>query len=267
MLSGDLLASRLLSHYGYASSAAPECLLRNLLLAFCRIPYENLTKIIRAHDSQGARYKESPVEVIDYHIKHGTGGTCFALTDTLVYLLRELRYEAHPILADRRYGVDTHCAVIAKLSSQGWDLIDPGYMIFTPCPLPQSGTARYELSLSTIELRVEEPPERVSLYTLQMDSSGERTTRHRLTYKTAPVDQSEFAKAWDRSFDWEMMSYPIISAVAADSHLYIQKNSLLVRSPSTSSRITLPKEELAQEIASRLRLSPDVVKRAFAIVE
>lgn len=265
------LTQTLLSHYNYQLSDSRSQNLKNLLAAFSRIPYENLTKIIRASDSGGARIQETPDDVISYHIKYGAGGTCFALTNTLIHLLRELEFEAYAILADRRYGVDTHCAVIAKLDSSEWSLIDPGYMIHTPCRFPQLGTtldtsldpARYDLALSSIELRADDAPNRVALFTSQIDQSGKLATRYRLTYKTTPVDHHEFSKAWQRSYDWEMMRIPIVSAIVNDSHLYIQRDSLLIRSQNGSSRITLKKEEIARAISSKLNFSPDLVRRAF----
>jgi arylamine N-acetyltransferase len=292
------LTQTLLSHHNYSLSGSRDQDLQNLFLAFSRIPYENLTKIIRTSDSSGSRIQETPADLIDSHVKYGTGGTCFALTNTLIHLLRELSFEAYAILADRRYGVDTHCAVIAKLGSSEWNLIDPGYMIHTPCrvpelgkelgtelgtelgkelgtelgtaletnPSPESGTVRYTLPLGTIELRAEDRPNRVALFTSQIDQAGTLTTRYRLTYKTIPVDHADFSKAWERSFDWEMMRIPIVSAIVNDSHLCIQNNSLLIRSQTSSTRITLQNEELAREIANRLNFSLDVVRRVFAIL-
>jgi len=263
----DPLFSKLLLHCGYPLQGTQVELLEYLLGAFRKIPYENLSKIVRHADSIGSRHKESPDELVQGFIEHGSGGTCFPLTYSLVHFLVALGFEAHPILADRRYGQDTHCAVIfrhgSERSPEQWRLLDPGYLIFSPCEVPTSGTALYELVLSSIELR------RISqtlleLYTSSLNPSGELNSRYRLTYKLHLVDPGEFMRAWERSFDWEMMTYPIVSAIAGDSLVYLQKNTLLLRSRTTTTRVTLTDQQIIEELSSRLGVSRDVVKRALA---
>jgi hypothetical protein len=258
----DPLLSRFLLHCGFSPHGSPSALLANTLSAFSRIPYENLSKIVRHADTLGGRHKESAEELICGFIERGSGGTCFPLTHTLVYFLRALQYKAHPILADRRYGQDTHCAVMFRDPLEGWQLLDPGYLIFSPCIIPDSGSLHYELLLSSIELRLLEQS-RLELYTTALDVSGSLRSRYRLTYKLAPVDPAEFARAWDRSFDWEMMTYPIVSAIREESLIYLQKDSLLVRSRNTTTRVALTDEQIVTELATRLGVSKDVVSRAL----
>jgi arylamine N-acetyltransferase len=258
----DPLLSRLLKHCGLPLHGSPSTLLENTLSAFSKIPYENLSKIVRHADTYGIRHKESPEELIHGFIERGSGGTCFPLTHTLVYFLRALQYEAHPILADRRYGQDTHCAVLFRGPSEPWQLLDPGYLVFSPCTIPLSGSVRYELLLSSIELKALDQS-KLELYTTTLDSSGSIRLRYRLTYKLKPIDASEFTRAWDRSFDWEMMTYPIVSAIRGDSLVYLQKNNLLVRSRDTATRVTLSNEQIVAELATRLGVSQDVVSRAL----
>src|ERR1022692_1792165 len=95
--------------------------------AFSRLPFENLTKIIK--DAEAGRVEEArrtPGEVLADHAALGAGGTCFALTATLLYLVRALGFAAEPILADRRYGADTHSALLVWLAGKP-HLLDPGY--------------------------------------------------------------------------------------------------------------------------------------------
>lgn len=259
----DPLLQDLLIHRGFPVDTSRDLLLKHTLEAFSRIPYENLTKIIRSKESPGSRHKETPAELIHGYIQSGTGGTCFPLTRTLVYLLNSLGYEAHPILADRRYGCDTHCAVIVRLEQKEWELIDPGYLIFSPCKLPKAGNVRYELPLTGIELRAHATQEKIDLYTTSTAATGELTFKYRLTYKTTPVDTSELLTAWDRSFNWEMMHYPIVSSLLGDTQLYLQKNALLVRSKTDTSRTVLSPSQIIQEMASKLSISEEIVRRAL----
>ncbi|HLW67186.1 MAG TPA: hypothetical protein VKS79_17870 [Gemmataceae bacterium] len=94
-------------------AGAPLDVLERVGHAFARLPYENLTKIIRqAETGNTAEARRIPSEVLADHLQFGAGGTCFSLTATLLYLVRALGFEAQPILADRPYGTNTHCALL-----------------------------------------------------------------------------------------------------------------------------------------------------------
>jgi arylamine N-acetyltransferase len=88
-------------------------LLKDVVAAFATLPYENITKIIkRAECGTPEKSRRYPEEVISDHISWGTGGTCFSLTSALRHLVRSIGFKAEYILADRRYGQDTHCALL-----------------------------------------------------------------------------------------------------------------------------------------------------------
>jgi arylamine N-acetyltransferase len=244
--------------YQLPLSLPKQELLREVLVRYALIPYENLSKIIRATEGVSDQRFQSPHEVLQGFWRDGSGGTCFPLTQTLVQLLLEIGYDSAPILADRRYGTDTHCAVLIMIEQEPW-LLDPGYLIFAPVPVPSHGSAEHQTSHSKILLTRIPTGERVDLATLE----NGKPPRYRLTYKLQAVDETTFRSAWERSFDWEMMTYPIISSVRGDCHLYIQKNSLLIRSPGHVERTHLTEEQLAREVSQRLSLSPEIVRKAL----
>ena len=261
----DPLVLKLLDHVGYQVPTDKTRLLENVLLAFSRIPYENITKINSSAEATNGIAKHSVEEVIDGFIRYGTGGTCFPLTLTLQHLIRSLGYEAYPILADRRYGADTHCALILRLSPSTWHLLDPGYLITTPCPIPTQTSAQFNLLLSLIELIPLPGSNRLELYTIENAiTGGEQKKRYRLTYKLTPVDEHQFQTAWDRSFSWEMMQYPVISVVINNTQIYFQKCNLIVKNRSHSSRMTLRYEDLGAEINKRISIAPEIINRALA---
>jgi arylamine N-acetyltransferase len=245
-------------YYQLPRSLPKDHLLHEVLIRFSRIPYENLSKIIRSHEGSSAHFFQSPKEVLQGYWSHGTGGTCFPLTQTLVQLIAEIGYTAVPILADRRYGSDTHCAALVTVDGESL-LVDPGYLICTPIKIPASGSLEHTTSHSTLLLTRLPGEEKVDLATIEAG----RPPRYRLTYKLEPVDDTAFKVAWERSFDWEMMTYPVISSVRGDSHLYIQKKSLTIRSQGRVERTHLTEEELAIEVSRRLSLSPEIVRKAL----
>lgn len=277
-LESDELLAVFLRHLGQAITGTREQQLQALLHGFARIPYENLTKIIASAELSQPFRKQSPQELIEGFIRYGTGGTCFPLTKTLVQFLNALGFEAAAILADRRYGTDTHCAAIVALTPNTWHLIDPGYLIYTPCLLPNASVIggvvlRYNLPHATIELHPTDTDKRIDLYTTQQPTQlppaklKPETPRYRLTYKIAAVDSESFERAWERSFSWEMMKYPIISTVINQQHIYLQKNNLFLRGPSESIRQTITADRLISELAPKLGISAVVLKKALSYTE
>ena len=161
--------------------------------AFARLPFENLTKIIKdAESGRVAEARRTPAEVLADHWNFGAGGTCFALTSTMLHLVRGLGFDAEPILADRRYGADTHSAFLVWLEGKP-HLLDPGYLIVKPLPLPTDAEVRIATPFNELILVPKDGGAKVELYTQQ-----DKQTTYRLTFKTAPVDAANSARGTSR---------------------------------------------------------------------
>ncbi|MBI1901463.1 MAG: arylamine N-acetyltransferase [Planctomycetia bacterium] len=189
----DSAAGRtMVEHFALDVKAGPRDVLKQVAAAFTRIPYENLTKIIKfAEFGSAVAARRGPEEVLCDHVALGAGGTCFSLTAALLHVVRWLGFRAEPVLADRRYGPDTHCAMQVWIGERP-HLVDPGYLIVRPLPLVSSGELRVPTPFNELLLSAREDGSKVDLFTLQ---SGRRT--YRLTYRTSPVDAGEFLRAWD----------------------------------------------------------------------
>lgn len=229
----------------------------NVARAFAHLPYENLTKIVR-HAEVGKPTYRLPQNVLEEHIAWGTGGTCFSLTATLLHLVRALGVEAEPILADRPYGLDTHAALVVWIDGMP-HLVDPGYLITEPLPLINEPQFR-QTSFNELILQPAEG-DRLSLSTV---SHGR--TVHRLSFKTAPAETAEFMRAWDASFDWEMMHYPVLTRVDGNVQRYLQDRRLQSRSREKLSKREIPLEELSKSIQSEFGLNLVIVDRALRIL-
>jgi arylamine N-acetyltransferase len=257
----DLLISSFLGiDLGLYPKDPDRALFRRVAENFGRIPYENLTKIIK--EAEGGNPMESrrmPAEVLRDHIRYGTGGTCFSLTATLLHVIRTLGYEAEPVLADRRYGPNTHCALLVWIGGERF-LLDPGYLLLNPVPVHDSGEMRIDTGFQQILLT--RGPGSMDLCTVDRDRST-----YRLTYRTEPAGADEFLKAWDDSFHWEMMEYPLLTRAFHGKHLYLRSNYLQVRGAGRVERKEIPGQQLAFRIASDFGISPEIALRAIEILK
>jgi arylamine N-acetyltransferase len=247
--------------HGIDNKQSPLELLTSVARAFARLPFENLTKIIK--ETEAGRREEArrgPREVLTEHWTLGTGGTCFALTSTLLYLVRALGWQAEPILADRRYGADTHSALVVWIDSK-LHLLDPGYLIVRPLSLPTDGEVVVETSFNQLILTAQDGGARIDLVTRQ-----NKQTTFRLTYKTKPVDAGEFLRAWDASFEADMMRYPVLSRVEGEQQIYLQKQHLMIRGVNETQRTEVPPERLIAAIAEQFQLAPQIVAKALAML-
>ena len=258
----DPLLKELLNNSGLPITGTADELLHYTLRAFSRIPYENITKVDSFNELGIRSAKHTPDELVARYISKGTGGTCFPLTLTLARFITALGYEAHPILADRRYGSDTHCAVIFRHRESPWQIVDPGYLINSPCALPPDNlSVRYQIGFTTIELRHKGSDKKTELFT-SIGSEAE-SLRYRLTYKINPVDEVVFNSAWDRSFTFEMMEYPVISLARGGSHIYIQRDTITVRDGEIKRRVTLPTEQHILESAKLTGIDQALLARVI----
>jgi arylamine N-acetyltransferase len=227
--------------------------------AFARLPYENITKIIKRAESPG-RARRYPEEVIRNHLDWGTGGTCFSLTATLLHLVRDLGWRAEYILADRRYGQDTHCALLVWIDDAP-HLLDPGFLITRPIALPAGGELRVQTTFNSLILAPDGNQGGISLWTVR-----NRVRTYRLTYKTSPVDSGEFSRAWDASFGWDMMRYPLLTRTVASQQVYLKGSRLQISNADSVERLEIQEEGLIARIASEFRIHPSVVARAVSIL-
>ena len=256
-----VLLSRFLRHFRLSSALPPAELLRGVIASFAQLPYENLTKIIKHQEvSRPEAARRLPDEVVDDHVAFAAGGTCFSLTAALLNLVRSLGWQAEPLLADRRYGDNTHCALIVWMEGKP-HLVDPGYLNVEPIPLDFREPLEIRTAFNQLILTPTSGGEKIDLAT----RSGDRT-KHRLTFKASPADPGEFLRAWDASFDWDMMHYPVLSRVAGQRQLYLQGRRWQTRSHESVQRQQLPLDQLTTRIASDFGIAPELAARALEIL-
>jgi len=250
-----------MTHFGLQPEGPRRQRLEDVVTAFARLPYENITKIIKhAEHGSAGKARRYPEEVIQSHINWGTGGTCFSLTSALLHLVRRLGWNAEYILADRHYGPNTHCAVLVWIDEVP-HLLDPGFLIVHPVQILSDREQEIETGFNRIVLAPAGESARLSLSTVR---GGIKT--YRLTYKTSPVDAGEFFKAWDASFGWEMMRYPLLTRTAGASQIYLRGSRLQINRPGSVEKRQVSGEDLVARIAGEFRMDASLVSRAVSIL-
>jgi arylamine N-acetyltransferase len=248
-------------HFRLRRDRSPRWMLESVIAAFATLPYENITKIIkRAEPGSPEKARRSPAEVVANHIAWGTGGTCFSLTYTLRHLVRALGFEAECILADRHYGPDTHCALLVWIDGTP-HLLDPGFLIVRPISLAVAGEHEIETCFNRLILGSADGKGRIPLFTFR---NGIRA--YRLTYKVSPVDIGEFFKAWDASFSFDMMRYPLLTRVAGNRQFYLRGSRFQISKADSVERQQVRAVDLAAKIAAEFTIHPSVVERALFIL-
>jgi arylamine N-acetyltransferase len=228
---------------------------------FSTMPYENLTKIIKSdvlvNPRSALRY---PDELLGDWMRWGTGGTCFSLTSAMIAVFNCMGIEAHPLLADRHYGIDTHCGLVTVIP-EGVFLLDPGFLLYHPVELPKYTPVSVNTGYNVIELIPKDNGSRVEMYTVVKGSR-----KMRLVYKTAFIDAVRFENAWESSFAWEMMTYPVLTRVSASQHIYIQGDALSIRSAEKTNRQKMSIDEQYKFISGTMGINPGITRKALEII-
>ncbi len=251
-------AEALLDHFRILPRARNQDLLWEVGEAFTRLPYENLTKLIRKHEGDPRARRRGPEIVVGDHLRWGTGGTCFALTETFLSVLRRLGYRCRPVMCDMKAGPDTHCAVVIDLP-EGPHLMDPGYLLHRPLPLLPGRVATRDTGVA--EVRLQGAPDGQS-FELHTGS----TWRYRM--KAAPVSPARFLALWDASFHWGHMNNVHLSRAVPEIGGYAYVHGLRMRLQGRDGKENLNlRGRQASVLGERFGLAADVVERAYRLAQ
>jgi hypothetical protein len=257
-IKSDEILARFLRRSGIGPGLHSDGFVTTVAEAFKHVPYENLTKILKASSViNAASAMRYPDEVIGDYLTWGTGGTCFSLTASIIAVYDALGIEAYPVLADRHYGVDTHCGLVLIMPEGKTTLLDPGYLLCSPVEVPATSPVFMDMGFNCMELRPVGNG-RLELYTIV------KTNRKlRLTFKMDPVSDEMFGNAWERSFAFEMMTYPVLTRQFGGCHQYLQGTTLAVRDSRRTERAVLTPEKQVEFISGHMGIHKEIVVRAL----
>jgi arylamine N-acetyltransferase len=256
------LLQRFCRRTGIVTVGTRETIINSVTAAFRYVPYENLTKIVKADNViSAASAMRCPDEVLNDFLTLGTGGTCFSLTAAVVAVFDALGIEAYPVLADRHYGSDTHCGLIIVQPENGkMLLLDPGFLLFTPIEITPEHIQSIETGFSRIELCPVANGTQLELYTIVKNNR-----KHRLTFKLQPISDDVFGAAWKQSFAFEMMTYPVLTRQTQGCHQYLQGNVLAVRDAVRTVRTQLTPEMQLACMTATFGIHKDIAVKALEI--
>jgi hypothetical protein len=80
------------------------------------------------------------------------------------------------------------------------------------------------------------------------------------------VDLGEFCNAWDASFHWDMMKYPLLTRTAESSQIYLKGSRIQISSADSVKSGKIRMDELTAKIAGEFRIHPDIIARAVSIL-
>ena len=148
-------------------------------------------------------------------------------------------------------------------------LLDPGYLIFDPLPMPLpqpfgTGEAFFPLSPNCVRLV------RPTLESMELWTGGAGAPmKLRFEYPVEGVSVEEFKLHWNESFYREMMTYPVLNRLDREKGVqyYYQKGNLVVRSSTGSQMTRIDPADRVQTLSDIFKLSPSIIEQALQILE
>jgi arylamine N-acetyltransferase len=248
--------SILLDLYGINPVCPDLLLLEKISYSFSNIPWENLTKLIKKQRPGSSMLRRSE-EVMRDHARLGTGGTCFSLTNTLRRITSDLGYCCYPVMADMRHGANIHCALLVE-HEDGKFLLDPGYLVAEPVPLPRVRPVRVRLPGQILEYRPAADENEIELHTT--NDRGEVQLRYRLRPRSIP--ESEFIRFWTESFDAAGMNSLYLNCLTPEGRLSAHDYNLRIDTGSEKRNLNL-RDGYVERISERFGIAGETVRRAL----
>jgi len=253
---GDIRAADMfLDSLGIAPQTGSLSALGDLSLAFSRLPYENVSKLLKtAQPGNPELWRRHPLEVMEDHFAHGLGGTCYSLTNSLRAILDRLGYATRPVSADMAFGTNRHCALLVFQGGQ-LCLLDPGYLICEPVPLPETET-RLQTPRGTLILRANRLTGGHDLF-----SEGKEGLKFRYHLHPEPDTEQGFIQKWRDSFSWPSMNQLVITRYTDEGQIYLHNRHMRVIADRNVEKRDLD-ENLAIQAADAFGIDPDKIAGA-----
>ncbi len=247
-------AAELLEFYGVDTSLEGDELLVETARVFSRLPYENLSKLIRKHTRQpGPDRFRLPGDVFTEHVEKGAGGTCFSLSCLFGSALDVLGISSYPVLSRMRTGSAMHCGLVAVVGEEKF-LLDPGYLVNVPVRLNSEGVSACDMETGRVEL----VPSKEGFV---LHAGG----KQRYVFKDEPMSISSFMALWAESFDWVMMNNIHLTRLVAGGYMYVHGHRVRRNAGGEKSNENIRARHV-EALREYFGISPDLSEEALELV-
>ncbi len=258
----DAAVRHFLGYFGLAQRTPDREFLEKILGHFAKLPYENISKIIKLnrHFLSIERIR-LPEEVMEEYVRHNLGGTCFSLSWFLQSILLQLGYHSQIFMADMGSRTNVHCGLIVHLQGAQY-LVDPGYLLTRTMEIHPDRSRIYETSHTGVEIKFDRARERYGLFTFDR-----QVKKLRYTFKDRPTPLEEFLQHWLGSFYQGMMHGICLTQLRPEGLVYLHDNYLQVATPDGKRKRRL-KEEYPRVVSELFAIAPEWIERAqLAVAE
>ena len=236
-------------------------LLEKIVEAFSKLPYENISKIIKLSDHLEDEIQiRLPEEVVEGHLTEGLGGTCFSLTFTLQTILAQNGFSCYPVMASMRAGRNIHCALVTLMGETKY-LIDPGYLLGKPVELHPRKPYSFRNEFAHLELRFQPDDSAYHLYTF---TGQERKWRYR--FKDRSTGPEDFLRYWQDSFHKNAMHGICLNRVTSRGLVYVRKKFMRKITPEGKWNVNI-KRNYHSAIQETFGIRPELVEQALVALE
>jgi hypothetical protein len=135
-------------------------------------------------------------------------------------------------------------------------------LILKPIPLSKNGEVKVKTSFNELVLSKQNAGSKLDLCTVEKGRST-----YRLTYRLDPVDREAFLKVWEDSFDWEMMTYPLLTRVIGEEQIYLRGTRIQSRRLNCIEKSEVDPARMIERICERFGIHPSVVSKALSILK
>jgi len=235
--------------------------LRLILRHYAQIPYENVSKIIKVAKNSDPEAKfRLPRELMEDHIDHRLGGTCFSLTYFLEQILLASGYSCHKAMAHMQAGENIHCVIVVELAKDHF-LVDPGYLLWEPLPLSSERSQVTYTPRGGVELEYDANGGLFHVFTFDI---GGRKRRYRFSDRA--VSEGEFREHWIASFSKPTMHNILLNQLTEKGQLYIRGKHLRLTSLSEEKKANI-RQDYHRQIHDLFGIDPRWVEEALSIVK
>ncbi len=252
-------SKKFLSHFKLISQKSDILFLREILHHFSKIPYENISKIIKFN--KYANFEERvrlPEEIIEDHKKYGLGGTCFSLTYYLQMILTQNGFKCYPITADMLNRPNEHCALIVNLNDNKF-LVDPGYLLTEPVQLIRGSNIIKSL-INPIELEYDDLDEVYNVY-----SFDGIYKKWRYSFEDSRLSEEEFQEYWQASFFKGTMKGICLNQIKDGKMMYVHNDYFKITSLKGKEKSRI-KENYIASVHNIFGITSELIEQAQALL-